>query len=179
MNELEKLLAQLKAEYTQKEQPQQPLPVAPPSPEKLTRSPLQSPSPIDNLLAEVKAEIENPRSSLPQSLQSTDSKSQVFKHQDKPLPDNQLLEDVKAEYREQERLEQQRKQQELIEQQRLEEQRRQRRRQALKQQAQEWLKNLNPRSEEGIWFEEFSYSYDSKLEAAIDYLEALRESQRK
>jgi FMN phosphatase YigB (HAD superfamily) len=100
-----------------------------------------------------------------------------------------LLAELKAEFKEQEqaeelkrqqqqREEQLRKEQQLREEQLRAEQRRQRRREALTQEATEWLKNLNPRSEEGRWFEEFSYSYPSKLEAAIDYLEALRETHR-
>ncbi|WP_019508880.1 salt stress protein, Slr1339 family [Pleurocapsa sp. PCC 7319] len=72
--------------------------------------------------------------------------------------------------------EQKRRQQELIEAQRREELRERRRKEALREKAQQWLKNLNLRSEEGRWFEEFSYSYEDKLQAAIDYLEAMRES---
>jgi hypothetical protein len=41
------------------------------------------------------------------------------------------------------------------------------------QQAETWLKNLDPNSEEWLWFEQFAYSYESKVEAAIDYLKAL------
>lgn len=72
--------------------------------------------------------------------------------------------------------EQQRRQQELLELQQREAKREQRRKEALKEQAKQWLKNLNPRSEEGKWFEEFSYSYDDKIQAASDYLEAMRET---
>lgn len=72
--------------------------------------------------------------------------------------------------------EEQRRQQELIEAQKRAELRELKRKQALREKAQQWLKNLNPRSEEGKWFEEFSYSYEDKLQAAIDYLEAMRES---
>ncbi len=72
--------------------------------------------------------------------------------------------------------EQKRRQQELIEAQKRAELRELRRKQALREKAQQWLKNLNLRSEEGKWFEEFSYSYEDKLQAAIDYLEAMRES---
>ena len=71
---------------------------------------------------------------------------------------------------------QQRQQQELIAAQKQEQLRERRRKEALKETAKEWLKNLNLRSEEGKWFEEFSYSYEDKLQAAIDYLEAMRES---
>lgn len=49
------------------------------------------------------------------------------------------------------------------------------RRQALIATAEEWLKNLDFQSSEGRWFEEFACNYDSRLVAAIDYLEVLQE----
>ncbi len=52
----------------------------------------------------------------------------------------------------------------------------QRRQKALLKQAQQWLKKLDPYSDESLWFEEFAYSYESKLEAAIDYLDALNKN---
>ncbi len=70
----------------------------------------------------------------------------------------------------------QRRERELIEAQKREELRERRRKEALRKKAQQWLKNLDLRSPEGRWFEEFSYSYEDKLQAAIDYLEALRET---
>jgi hypothetical protein len=54
-------------------------------------------------------------------------------------------------------------------------QREKRRQQALEQKARLWLSKLNPQSEEGRWFEEFAYSYDSRVKAAMDYLEALKD----
>jgi hypothetical protein len=45
-------------------------------------------------------------------------------------------------------------------------------------QAQKWLKALNPKSSEGLWFDEFACAYNSRLEAAIDYLEALQDVDR-
>ena len=72
--------------------------------------------------------------------------------------------------------EQKRRERELIEAQEREELRERRRKAALREKAQQWLKNLDLRSEEGKWFEEFSYSYEDKLQAAIDYLEAMRET---
>ena len=70
----------------------------------------------------------------------------------------------------------QRRERELIEAQKREELRERRRKAALREKAQQWLKSLDMRSEEGRWFEEFSYSYEDKLQAAIDYLEAMRET---
>ena len=43
----------------------------------------------------------------------------------------------------------------------------------LSRDAENWLKNLDPNSEEGFWFEQFAMSYESKQEAAIEYLKAL------
>ncbi|MCW6035111.1 hypothetical protein K4A83_02335 [Spirulina subsalsa FACHB-351] len=51
--------------------------------------------------------------------------------------------------------------------------RRQQQEKALKRQAEMWLKQLDPDSDEGLWFEEFAYHYPSKLAAAMDYLKAL------
>jgi len=69
-----------------------------------------------------------------------------------------------------------RRQQELVELQKREELRNRRRKEALKEDAKKWLAKLDSRSEEGKWFKEFSYSYENKLQAAIDYLEAMRET---
>jgi type IV secretory pathway VirB10-like protein len=156
MDEMEKLLAQLKTEYEQNEQPQPISPIVPPVSElKPTTKPT---SPLDSLLAEVKADVA-----------SVDSCPPPLTNQPVSLPENPVLQEMKIQYREDQ-------EKERLEKQRQEEQRQQRKKQALRQQAQEWLKKLNPRSEEGRWFEEFSYSYESKLEAAIHYLEALRET---
>jgi ABC-type branched-subunit amino acid transport system ATPase component len=86
-----------------------------------------------------------------------------------------MIQEIKSEIKEQERLAEIKKNQEIAEAKRQEELRQQRKREALVKQAQEWLKKLDIKSEEGLWFEEFSYSYENKLEAAIDYLAALRE----
>ena len=72
--------------------------------------------------------------------------------------------------------EEKRRQQELIELQQREELRDRRRQETLREEAKTWLAKLDPRSEEGKWFQEFSYSYENKLQAAIDYLEAMQET---
>ncbi|MBD2013713.1 hypothetical protein H6F96_06935 [Microcoleus sp. FACHB-53] len=156
---------------------------------------------IDDLLAQVKAEYEEKEMGLKpqketlfqeQEFQSPPPISPTYYSQ--PVQNNflslaeeNLLADVRAEFEEREqaeelkkqqqlREEQLRKEQQLREEQIKEEQKRQKKREALTQEATKWLKKLNPRSEEGLWFEEFSYSYPSKLDAAIDYLTALRET---
>ncbi|MBF2056758.1 MAG: hypothetical protein IGQ45_05925 [Cyanobacterium sp. T60_A2020_053] len=46
-------------------------------------------------------------------------------------------------------------------------------REQLKQKAEKWLKNLDPTSDEGFWFSQFAMSYDSPLQAAIEYLQVM------
>ena len=70
---------------------------------------------------------------------------------------------------------QEREQQEAAEKEKASALKQQRKREALTRKAKQWLDKLDAKSEEGRWFEEFSYSYDSPLEAAITYLEALGE----
>jgi hypothetical protein len=61
---------------------------------------------------------------------------------------------------------------EVIQNQELEKQRRQN---LLTRKAEQWLRNLDPHSDEGLWFEQFSGGYESRLAAAIDYLQGLGE----
>ena len=179
MNEMDDLLAQIKAEYEPKK---------PPSSAKAKQNKFQkdlenqSDREMDNILSDLKAEFtqEKPQNKgkSPQSSTKSDFKIPSSSTRSPSTFNNNLLEDLKEEYQEKDREAQQRKQQELQEQQRREQQKKQRRRQALRQEAQKWLQNLDLNTDEGLWFEEFSYAYDSKLEAAIDYLEAIRETRR-
>lgn len=159
MESIDDLLAKVRAEYQEKEQEPQPKKV-----------------PLFNT-EEFKSAASN---------QPTYQPHPVSQNWVSPVEDS-LLAQVKAEFAEQQRIEELKKEQQLQEEQlRKEQQQReeqlktqqqaQRQREALTQEATAWLKNLNLRSEEGLWFEEFSYSYPSKLEAAIDYLQALRET---
>lgn len=104
-------------------------------------------------------------------------------------PEDSLLSQLKFQYdsqdkaqalrqaQEQHQAEQQRQHQEQEKQRRLAALRTQRRAQ-LAEQARTWLKQLNPKSDEGLWFDEFACGYDSRMEAAIDYLEALQTVER-
>ncbi len=167
---------------------------------------------IDDLLAQIKAEYQAPKSTQPPKKKSILDEAEFTKptsgsgSYQAPPPsktwlspaEENLLADLKAEFKQQEQAEEIKKQEQLRQEQvRQEEQlrqeqlrqekqlreeklktqqREQKRREALTQEATEWLKKLNPKSDEGLWFEEFSYSYPSKLEAAIDYMQALRET---
>ena len=186
---MDDLLAQLKAEFEPKEE------------SKNVRQPQQSPqvsessASMEQMLDKLRAEIESGRgrpNKTPTQSQSSAAKPKRLGDDDAKYRErlNILIdqdyqmqarkrEAKLAELKRQEEAriaEQQRRQQELIEAQRREELRERRRKEAMREKAQQWLKNLNLRSEEGKWFEEFSYSYENKLEAAIDYLEAMRES---
>lgn len=159
MESIDDLLAQVKAEYQQQEQAKQP-----------KQQPLFSEDELKSVSSE--PSTYQPQPPVQNSLSAAEES---------------LLAQVKAEFAEQERAEELRRQQQLREEQLREEQKRReeqlreeqrhkRKREALTQQAKEWLKQLDRHSEEGLWFEEFSYSYSSELEAAIDYLQALRET---
>lgn len=178
MESIDDLLAQVKAEL----EPDQKKPLEKP-PYFVTEADLQSPSissgdppssnssssflrdkPTDNLLRQLQAEFAEQE------------------QQEIALQQQQLQEEQKRQERElrevqfRERQERERQEQQLREQQLREQQKQERKRQALKQEAEVWLRKLHPNTEEGRWFEEFSYNYPSKIEAAIDYLAALKET---
>ena len=180
------LLAQLQAEFEPNRES-----------EKNLRQPPRSAAPsksMDKMLDELRAELESGRG-RPNSKQNsaTPAKSnreavqeeRQYRERLKILIDQDYQMQARkreakfAEIKRQEEAriaEQKRRQQELVEAQRREELRERRRKEAMREKAKQWLKNLNLSSEEGKWFEEFSYSYEDKLQAAIDYLEAMRES---
>ena len=192
MNSIDELLAELQAEYKEKEQAEATSKVtsSPQPSQKIQTKKSSSPmnkqaddsSSLSNLLNELKGEFEDKKEKLESKKQQLESKSSarnIAKKRRSPKPeisDNSLLQELQLEYQRKDKAQQeQREQQRRVELKR-QEMKRKRRRQALTSKAQEWLKNLDSNSDEGLWFEEFSYSYDSQLEAAIDYLEALRET---
>lgn len=150
MDPIDKLLSNLDAE--------EPKPSAPPKPsaDASTRS-------IDDLLGDLNTRPQSPTVPQPRSEPVA------------PQPAPNLLETMRAEHEQQQaeaKLEQQRQAQQK---QRRLEQLKQQRRAELTEKATQWLRELDPKSSEGRWFEEFSCNYESRLEAAIDYLEALHD----
>jgi hypothetical protein len=141
---------------------------------------------IEDLLAQMKAEYQKKdRPDNPPSVKSPD----FAKEKEQPLakfPVNSpsasstdgILQALARENQEREKQEIIRCQNEAAERQKAEVLKQQRKREALAKKAQQWLAKLDPKSEEGRWFEDFSYAYDSPLEAAITYLEALGEVER-
>ena len=185
---MDDLLAQLKAEFEpERESKSVPKPQQPP------QTPESSAS-MERMLDELRAEIESGRGrpnknpTKPVSpIKSKQSHQDDIKYRERLniLIDQDYQMQARkreaklAEIKRQQEAriaEEKRRQQERIEAQRLKELRERKRQEAMREKAEQWLKNLNLRSEEGKWFEEFSYSYEDKLQAAIDYLEAMRES---
>lgn len=129
--------------------------------------------PIDQLLAQLKAEyqepakVEKPRQ---QKLEAEPLRQPPPKQA--PFIDS-LLAQLKAEYEEQDRAEELLRQEQLKAEQLRQQQLQQQQLEALTRRAKAWLENLDPLSSEGIWFEKFAEKYSSKLAAAIDYLQDL------
>jgi len=154
MESIDDILASLKAEYEVKDNP------------KLLHNPQQ-----------LKEKLVSPHAIAPSVKVVENFPLQPGKNNSSSSHEDRILAQVKAEFEEQEKAEKLKRQQQLAEKKIKQEQIKQQQREALASQAKEWLKNLNPLSEEGLWFEEFAYAYPSKLDAAIDYLQALRETQ--
>ncbi len=142
MDEIDKLLSEIKADDRKTAKIPSQQPKAPP---------IQPISDLDRLLAEVQADFNN----LPTASKSLKNNS--------PAIDN-ILSQVKADCDEQDRAESQIKQQQL-------EAEKLKQIETLKTRAKEWLKQLDPLSTEGLWFERFAESYPTKIEAAINYLQ--------
>jgi hypothetical protein len=90
---------------------------------------------------------------------------------------NQDINAIKARYqteqnwqKTQEELNFNRNQQDIL----IQEQQKQLQRKQATQQAEKWLANLDPFSDEGMWFNQLAESYPSKLDAAIHYLSTLK-----
>ena len=139
---------------------------------------------IDDLLAQVKAEYSDRPQKQTQTGKQQPQKSSSPMPPLSPTPAvrpassagiDGLLAELGSEYQDRDRLEAAKQREREAQARRQQEQQRQQQRQALRQTAQTWLKNLDRHSGEGLWFTEFAQGYACELEAAIDYLEALKE----
>jgi hypothetical protein len=171
-DEIDKLLAKVKSEYDPSGPPATPESTpTPPKQEAKAASTPQNTGSIDNLLAQI--EVEGKTSGrAPTGWQGSPSQSRSPQGSGSF---DELLTGVKEEFEGRDRLE--REEHERAERERAEEERRRReqQRQKVAKKAQEWLKQLDPYSDEGFWFGQFAEGYASRLEAAIDYLEALEQ----
>lgn len=204
---MDDLQAQLKEEFEPKREPRSNVEKSQSRPSKQPPQSSQSKVSMDQMLAELRAELEsgigrpnsppsvpenpvpsiqaNKLSSTPNSAKSRNNSVLMSREHLNALIDTDYRrqahrrEQKFAEIKRQEEAkiaEQKRHEHELLELKKIEALRERRRKEALRETAKEWLIRLNPRSDEGQWFEEFSYSYEDKLLAAIDYLEAMRET---
>ncbi|BAZ84219.1 salt stress protein, Slr1339 family [Dolichospermum compactum] len=175
MDSIDKLLAELKTEYTEPKTtpPQNNL-----TPVKLISSTTKSDVLIDNLLSEVQADLAENKTEYVQSnptkpqnrlspiqfVHAPDSKSDVFI--------NDLLADVQADILAKDAAEALQKQEELTQEKIRQEKLQVKQKEALQKSAKQWLAKLDPLSSEGMWFEKFAEGYPNKLAAAIDYLQS-------
>ncbi|GAB4369915.1 MAG: hypothetical protein Kow00121_10180 [Elainellaceae cyanobacterium] len=178
------LLAQMQAKYTDaadapKNKASTPAAgqVSPAVPAPLPAKPsaLDPSDPIDRLLLQVQESGVNPPSvqSSPHASTRSPGSASNLNPSTAPLPDSTadpLLGQIKAQYEQHDRAEALKKQEAQQQEQRRQEQLKRQRRAALHQRAEAWLKSLDPRSGEAVWFEEFAGKYHSRIEAAIDYL---------
>lgn len=147
MESIDRLLAELKAEYQEKDKPAE----------------MKTPPPLK---AAQKAE--------PPAKQTYQAPAPPKTKNLSPLYEGSLIAELKREYEERDRAEELKRQQQLQEEKRRQQQLIEQQRQKLTLAAQAWLKELDPLSDEGLWFEALADKYPSRLEAAIDYLQALR-----
>ncbi|BAU08181.1 salt stress protein, Slr1339 family [Fischerella sp. NIES-3754] len=131
---------------------------------------------IDKLLAELQAEYQQKNNEQPKQQPSIATPNIHPQSPKSASLIDKLLEEVKSDFEELDQAEKLRIQQELEQKRIRQEQIKAQRREALKQHAQDWLAKLDSFSPEGLWFERFAERYSSKLEAAIDYLQANEES---
>lgn len=124
---------------------------------------------LDKLLAQLKAEYDEDKPTLPQPQEAKSFSTQ--KSQSSSLIDN-LLAEVQADFAAKDAAEELIKQQELEQEKNRQAQIKVQKLEALKVEATAWLQNLDPFSPEGLWFERFAEGYPSKLDAAVEYLQS-------
>ncbi len=192
MSSIDDLLNQLKAERQEQTTNHQPPPAVPNPPPEATEDLLEnlkaqfarpsnpSPAKAEAGLEELKQRYQQqkaPPSTYVEEdlhqvrLKAMEIRAQREAHQAAARKPEDLLQQLRHNYAQNREL--QRQQQEAA---RQAEQRRKQQREALKPTAREWLKKLDPLSDEGFWFEQFAQGYGDRLEAALDYLQALQSS---
>lgn len=147
MDKIEKLLAEVQAEYEKPETSKPSAKQSPPQPQSQTdwlTSPAPSPAPAQSFPT------------------------------DKRLDD--LLSQVKTEFDRSDRVEAEKRAEQLKQEALKQAQIRKEKQAQLKKKASLWLKKLDSYSDEGFWFEQFAEKFPTRLDAAIAYLEAMPSS---
>jgi hypothetical protein len=157
-DDLDKILSDLKSQYQTANTAK--------NPEKLSGNSKET----DDLLKEIKSKRKTNTASI-------NDQSDRFLADNTQI--NHELDSIKVQYQKeqnwqktQEELNYNRNQQDIL----IQEQQKQLQRKQLTRQAEKWLANLDPVSDEGMWFNQLAESYPSKLEAAIHYLSTLKQS---
>ena len=129
---------------------------------------------IDKLLSQIKADDREPAKIAKPPLAPSSNLDNLLTDFDKPTTSKSLKNDspviddilsqVKASYKQQDQEQSQLKQQQIQAEQL-------KQIEMLKLSAKAWLKQLDPLSTEGLWFERFAEGYPTKLAAAINYLQ--------
>jgi hypothetical protein len=128
---------------------------------------------IDKLLSELQDEYSysKPKSPLPNLSQN---KPIISSHPKSASAIDKLLADVKSDFKQKDLAQELQRQEELQAEQVRQEELKAKLQEGLKKEAKSWLKNLDPLSSEGLWFERFAEGYPSKLDAAVEYLESIQ-----
>jgi predicted ribosome quality control (RQC) complex YloA/Tae2 family protein len=131
---------------------------------------------IDKLLQDLKEDYSEskPKQQLPKNNNSSSNSSNYYSNLTKSTKStsgiDKMLDDVKADFQQKDLAEELQRQQEIEAEKICQEEIKLKQKEALKKQAQVWLEQLEPLSQEGLWFEQFAEGYPSKLEAAIAYI---------
>lgn len=147
---------------------------------------------VDRLLSEVKAEYEGVDNSAFLAQPTSSSLPEITRpalHREVNSDYNNLLAELKAEYQTlepaevllqnpQHKTQIQQLQSEKSQSEKPQSEKLQSEQLVQKHHAIAWLKQLDPLSNEGLWFEEFAGHYPSKIDAAIEYLQTLHSPTR-
>jgi hypothetical protein len=201
MESIDRLLAELKAEYQESQKAaelkrQSAMPAEPPSQEALVPSTQTIKAVNKNLdsgtfdrdLAQIKAEYEAQdkvqevaKQELLKAEYEAQNKAQEVVKQEQLKPEQNKAqkivkqEQLKVEYKEPNKVQEIVKQEQPLTEKVVQKQSHVQTHREKVRQAQVWLKNLNKNSDEGYWFDQFAFKYSSRIDAAIDYLQAVNE----
>ncbi|MDJ0661978.1 MAG: hypothetical protein QNJ42_21205 [Crocosphaera sp.] len=142
------------------------------------------PNSTDNLLQQLKSDLtqqHNSNQNKPESNENLQQFKQQFQQKQHNVSHNAPVVNENLQQFKQQFQQSKEEQRETITHQNQEEiryteQRKQQQQKLLIRQAEQWLKDLDEYSDEGLWFESFCSSYPSRLDAAIEYLAVLNAS---
>ena len=135
------------------------------------------PQKTPDLLVEIESKFSQQKTDSTEILTDIEAnyqQKQIKKSHNSNSIEANFLENIEANYKQKQAEIKQSQKTENLEEIRQKELQKQKEEKLLIRKAETWLKNLDPYSDEGFWFEQFALSYPSKLAAAMDYLKALQ-----